>query len=80
MGRAGCCCQVHERKPPDGFRGQVQSCAKGQAHVKVFSLHKDGKTDALVASWPVQEVEKWLVPEGTEMTQKAYTEQLFRKP
>mmetsp|Transcript_29259 Transcript_29259/g.74576 ORF Transcript_29259/g.74576 Transcript_29259/m.74576 type:complete len:460 (-) Transcript_29259:566-1945(-) len=67
-----------EVKPAGGFRGAVKGVKGGQADVAVFSVHKDGETGAMTCSWKVKEVEKWLVPVGSEMESPAYTTSLHK--
>jgi hypothetical protein len=63
----------------------MQSCCwlqivevKGQdAYVKVYSVHSNGKTEAVKMKFSKEQVMQWLQPKEKDMTQQQYTAYLF---
>ncbi|KAF5833581.1 hypothetical protein DUNSADRAFT_10072 [Dunaliella salina] len=58
-----------EKRPKAGFRGEIKSANARVGTVVMFSVHEDGYSGRCECVWPREELKKWLVPCGEEVTQ-----------
>eukprot|EP00200_Dunaliella_tertiolecta_P010159 CAMPEP_0202368334 /NCGR_PEP_ID=MMETSP1127-20130417/463_1 /ASSEMBLY_ACC=CAM_ASM_000462 /TAXON_ID=3047 /ORGANISM="Dunaliella tertiolecta, Strain CCMP1320" /LENGTH=429 /DNA_ID=CAMNT_0048963741 /DNA_START=80 /DNA_END=1369 /DNA_ORIENTATION=+ len=68
-----------EKRPKAGFRGEIKNVNARAGTVVVFSVHEDGYSGRCECIWPREELEKWLVPYGQEVTQAQECASLHEK-